>query len=63
MKFGFVIEKGDGKNEFTIISRNEGLPQAEVIVVARQWLKSYRDDFKKSLRDGIRFLDTDEETS
>ena len=58
LRFGLKIDKIiKGKNiRFQIVFHNEGIPEAEVILLAEAWLEKIKDNFKQPIKDGFSFF-------
>ena len=58
LRFGLKIDKIiKGKNiRFQIAFHNEGIPEAEVILLAEAWLERMKDNFKQPIKDGFNFF-------
>ena len=58
LRFGLKIDKFvKGKNvRFQIAFHNEGIPEAEVILLAEAWLDKMKDNFKQPIKDGFSFF-------
>jgi len=58
LRFGLKIDKIiQGKNiQFQIVFHNEGIPEAEVILLAEAWLEKIKDNFKQPIKDGFSFF-------
>lgn len=57
-RFGLVIFKEN--NHFRVTSRSLGMSQAEVIMVASEWIRAYKDDFRNSL--SVELFDDSDDT-
>lgn len=58
LRFGLKINKViKGKNvQFQIASHNEGIPDAEVILLIEAYLEKIKDNFKQPIKDGFSFF-------
>ena len=58
LRFGLKINKViKGKNvQFQIASHNEGIPDAEVILIVETWLDKIKENFKQPINDGFTFF-------
>ena len=58
LRFGLKIDKVvKGKDlQFKIASHNEGIPDAEVILIIETWLEKIKENFKQPLKDGFNFF-------
>ena len=58
LRFGLKIDKViKGKNiKFQIASHNEGIPDAEIILLVETWLERVKDNFKQPIKDGFTFF-------
>lgn len=62
MRFGLKIYKiTKGKNvQFKVGSHNEGIPDAEVILLVEAWLEKVKENFKQPIKAGFSFFKPDE---
>lgn len=60
MKFALMIQKKivNGKVEFKMDSRNEGISDPEVILLVESWLEAVKDQAKKNIKKGMTFMGT-----
>ena len=58
LRFGPKINKViKGKNvQFQIASHNEGVPDAEVILIIESYLEKIKENFKQPIKDGFSFF-------
>ena len=58
LRFGLKINKViKGKNvQFQIASHNEGVPDAEVILIIESYLEKIKENFKQPIKDGFSFF-------
>ena len=58
LRFGLKIAKVmKGKNvQFQIASHNEGIPDAEIILIIEAYLEKIKDNFKQPIKDGFSFF-------
>lgn len=58
LKFGFLIEKKiDGKvQELSIQTDNQGIPEAEVILIIQAWLEKFSDLYKDKIKENLNFF-------
>ena len=58
LRFGLKIAKViKGKNvRFQIASHNEGIPDAEIILLIEAYLEKIKDNFKQPIKDGFSFF-------
>ena len=58
LRFGLKINKViKGKNvQFRIASHNEGIPDAEVILIIESYLEKLKENFKQPIKDGFSFF-------
>ena len=58
LRFGLKINKLiKGKSvQFQIASHNEGIPDAEVILIIESYLEKIKENFKQPIKDGFSFF-------
>jgi len=58
VKFALMIQKKvtDGKVEFKMDSRNEGISDPEVILLVESWLEAVKDQAKNKIKKGMTFM-------
>ena len=58
LRFGLKVDKIiKGKNvRSQICFHNEGIPDAEVILLAEAWLERMKENFKQPIKDGFTFF-------
>lgn len=61
LRFGLKVDKiMEGKNvQFKIGSQNEGIPDAEIVLIVEAWLERVKENFKQPIKDGFTFFKTD----
>ena len=54
-RFGLRIAKLSDRNNdgFLISSQNEGIPNAEVLLIVEAWLEKMKDGFKEPIKDNM----------
>lgn len=58
LRFGFLIEKKiEGKvQELSIQTDNQGIPEAEVILIIQAWLEKFSDLYKDKIKENLNFF-------
>lgn len=59
INFALMIRKRvgpDGGNEMHIETRNQGIPDPEVMLIIEAWLERARENFKKPIKDNMKFV-------
>ena len=44
-----------GQSEIAIKSENTGIPTSDVILIVESWLEKVKDDYKKNIKDSLKF--------
>lgn len=58
LRFGFLIEKKMEGNiqELSIQTDNQGIPEAEVILIIQAWLEKFSDLYKDKIKENLNFF-------
>ena len=60
MNFALLISLLETRKSkrYTLESQNEGIPEADMILIVEAWLEKVRDTYKRGFKDGLRFGNT-----
>ena len=63
LRFGLLIDKIIEGNQvrLEVKSQNNGIPDAEVILIVEAWLEKMKDNFKQPIKDGMGLFSKDDD--